>query len=152
MPIQLRFVTGAAVGSDLIRLYEDFPFSHVEAVTPEGTYLGALAVGGVQARPSDYDRGTATSEKFVTLIDATTDQGDKFYSYLKAKIGTPYDYEAIVGFAARANLHQPGHVICSALQTLALRACGYFPTRLAVPAHEISPRDLGLLVSSRVPF
>ena len=86
------------------------------------------------------------------MTDASIDQGDKFYAYLKTKIGTPYDYEAILGFAARADLHQPGHVICSALQTLALRACGYFPTRLAVPAHEISPRDLGLLVSSRVPF
>ena len=152
--IRLRFVAGVALSSDLIKIYESFPFSHVEAVTPEGKYLGALFDGGVQARSPDYDKGQFSAEKFLTLADASDGEAAGFYSFLNGKIGTPYDYEAILGFASRLDLHQTGAVICSALQALGLRsmACRYFKTPLAVHAHEISPRDLALMLSARIPF
>jgi hypothetical protein len=44
-------------------------------------------------------------------------------------------------------------VICSALQILALRGCNFFSVGLlmplSVPAHEITPRDLGLMLIQR---
>jgi hypothetical protein len=149
--IRLRFVTAQDLVSDAIRFAEDFPYSHVEAVTPAGTFLGAHADGGVLDRPNDYDKGKFSAEHFVTIIVDQLTQ-DKFYAYLQGKIGTPYDYQAILGFASRFDLHKTGAVICSALQTLALRACLYFPYPLAVPAHEVSPRDLALMLSTRVSF
>ena len=150
--IRLRFVTTGDLVSAGIRLAEDFPYSHVEAVMPDGSYLGAHADGGVKARPPDYDAGKFTAEKFVNLNDCSATEETVFNSYLQGKIGTPYDYEAILGFVARLDLHTAGAVICSALQTLALRRCGYFPFPLAVRAHETSPRDLGMMLSVRVRF
>lgn len=150
--IRLRFVTAQDAVSDGIRFAEDFAYSHVEAVTPWGTYLGAHADGGVLDRPHDYDKGQFTAEKFVDLVDAPPAREAPFYAFLKGKIGTPYDYEAILGFVSRFDLHQAGHVICSALQAIALRRCGYFANPLAAPAHEVSPRDLALMLSARVPF
>lgn len=150
--IRLRFVTANDLVSDSIRFAEDFPYSHVEAVTPWGTYLGAHAGGGVLDRPSDYDKGRFTAEKFVTLSDAPPASETSFYFYLKGKIGTPYDYEAILGFVSRLDLHTTGKVICSALQAMALRQCRYFANPLAVHSHEVSPRDLALMLSARIAF
>jgi hypothetical protein len=150
--IRLRFVTQGDLVSRGIRFAEDFAFSHVEAVTPTGTYLGAHADGGVLDRPNDYDKGKFTAEKFVTLTDAAPGADAAFYAYLNSKLNEPYDYKAIFGFVSRLDLHTTGTVICSALQTLALRTCTYFPFPLAVRAHETSPRDLGMMLSVRVRF
>lgn len=170
--IRLRFVTGTSATSALIRMQErvTMPFtpSHVEAVMPDGSgYIGAHIDGGVRIRPVGYDAATMTHELFVDLpnlnrtfsagrgpfnaSDPDT-QADQFYAYLTSKIGEPYDWKAILGFAdplLQAS-HVKDHVICSALQTLGLRGCGWFATRLAAPAHEISPRDLLLMISGRV--
>lgn len=150
--IRLRFVTARDLVSDAIRFAEAFPFSHVEAVTPWGTYLGAHASGGVLDRPDDYDKGTFTAEKFVELTDLTPGADALFYQFLRGKIGTPYDYQAILGFVSRLDLHSTGEVICSALQAIALRSCRYFQFPLAVHAHEVSPRDLALMLSARISF
>jgi hypothetical protein len=43
-----------------------------------------------------------------------------------------------------------GHAICSALITLALRACGWLQWPIAAPAHLVDPRDLLLIISGRM--
>jgi hypothetical protein len=155
MPIRLRFVTSADLLSALIRAEErtTIPFipSHVEAVTPDGLYLGAHDIGGVAARPPGYDRAALAHELFLDL-PATEPQATAFHKYLARKIGAPYDWKAILDFVDPfADLHDNQHLICSALQTLALRACGWFAAPLVCPAHQISPRDLLLTLSGRVP-
>jgi hypothetical protein len=146
--IRLRFVTGNDAVSAGIRYAEDFWASHVEAVMPDGTYLGAHADGGVQARPPTYDT-TWTKQLFV---DLPCDDCPQFEKFLRRKIGTPYDVESIIGFVLRLDEHVPMSVICSALQVLALRSCGFFGTPLVLPAHQISPRDLLLILSGCVPI
>ena len=148
--IRLRFVHCPSIVGDAILLKTGGRFSHVEAVTPEGLYLGAHANGGVLARPSDYDRCQWSRQLFYVLPadDATT---AKFYHYLNAVVGEPYSFSAIAQFITDVNITQSHHVICSALQMLALRGCEWYPTPLAYPAHEISPRDAMLLLSGRVP-
>jgi hypothetical protein len=167
--IRLRFVTGSSTVSTLIRLQErtTMPFtpSHVEAVTPDGLYLGAHFEGGVMVRPPGYDQATMTHELFLDLpnLDRTFSSGspfiapdpdtqaDRFYAFLKSKIGAPYDWKSILDFVdPLQDHHDSQHVICSALQTLALRACGWFAAPLPVPAHQISPRDLLLCIGGRV--
>lgn len=152
--IRLRFVTGSSTISALIRAQERvcMPFipSHVEAVTPDGTYLGAHYDGGVMERPSNYDAASMTNQVFIDL-DADLSQTNAFYAYLRGKLGAPYDWKSILDFIDPFhNLHDSQHVICSALQTLALRTCGWFPAPLPVPAHQISPRDLLLCIGGRV--
>jgi hypothetical protein len=149
MTIRLRFVHGRDPESDAIIFDTGGLFSHVECVTPDGKYLGAHSGTGVQARPSDYDRGTFDRELFVDL-PADAAMTAAFYAYAGKHVGEPYDFAAILGFAFRLNEHDKGKVICSALMTLCLRACGYFATPLAQPAHQISPRDLLLIISGRM--
>ena len=146
--IILRFVNHRIIGSYLIDFQSMGRYSHVEALTPEKTYIGAHADTGVQARPMGYDAGTFDREKFL-LLPAVSDISAKFYHYLKAVIGEPYDFGAIAGFVAHFDIHQKHRVICSALQALALRGCQYLPVPLPVPAHEIDPRDLELGLSMR---
>ena len=148
MSIILRFVHGNDAASAAIIADTGGQFSHVEAVTPDGKYLGARADGGVLARPADYDAGKFDREKFVELITADW-RATAFYHYLNAVIGEPYDFAAIAGFVSHLDLHEKGRVICSALQVLALRGAGFFPVALPVPAHEISPRDLDLMLVER---
>jgi len=154
--IRLRFVTCHDPISEGIRLRENFWASHVEAVTPTGNgqapkYLGAHCDGGVQARDVGYDAAVLQQELFVDLPEAAPGQADEFYAFLERHIGEPYDFESILGFLVpRISAHEPRHVICSALQTLALRQCGWFAAPLVEPAHKISPRDLLLIISGRV--
>jgi hypothetical protein len=164
--IRLRFVSGKDPESMAIRLRENFPYSHVEAVTPEGKYLGAHASGGVQARDPGYDAAYLDHELFVDLPNLARTfasgspfiapepdtQADEFYAFLGRHIGEPYDFESILGFLVpNISAHQPQHIICSALQALALRQCRWFATPLVEPAHKITPRDLLLIISGRVP-
>jgi len=153
MPIVIRFVRSLGLASDGIVALEKtaMPFtpSHVEAVTPDGFYLGAHLDGGTQKRPKNYDAGGFSHELFLTL-EATEDQAGAFYTFLDKHIGEPYDWRAILGFLLPKHEHTPNHAICSALISLALRACEYFRWPLATPAHLIDPRDLLLIISARM--
>ncbi len=148
----LRFVQGTAFTSKLIVAQEKtaMPFtpSHVEAAMPDGNYLGAHFDGGVQSRKPGYDAAEMAHELFLTL-DATPAQDLIFDHFLEGHIGEPYDWRAILGFILPEHEHIPGHAICSALITLALRECKWFQWPLAAPAHLIDPRDLLLMISAR---
>jgi hypothetical protein len=149
----VRFVHGTDIVSRLIIAQEKtaMPFtpSHVEAVTPEGLYLGAHYSTGVEARRPGYDRAWVALEMILKL-DATPEQDAAFYGFLRGKIGEPYDWSSIFGFVLTGHHHQTDHAICSALVSLALRHCGWFASPLAAPAHLVSPRDLLLVISGRV--
>jgi hypothetical protein len=148
--IRLRFVTCNDEISAAIRLRENFWASHVEAVTPAGKYLGAHCDGGVQARAPGYDGRVLRQELFVDLAETAPGQADEFYAFLNRHIGEPYDFKSILGFLVPGiAAHQPQHIICSALQALALRQCEWFAAPLVEPAHKITPRDLLLIISGR---
>lgn len=154
--ITLRFVTADDPLSRLIRTQAGIamPFtpSHAECLSRDGqSYVGQHIHGGMQARPIGYDaHDRGTQEKLVPLrVDDV--MAGAFHDYCESKIGQPYDWKSIISFAAPdINLHDFNHLICSAIMTAALRACGYFPMPLTVPFHHISPRDLFLILSSHV--
>ena len=150
----IRFVQGCEITSQLIAAQEKtaMPFtpSHVEALTPDGGfYLGSMTDRGVQKRPVGYDKGNINHELLLP-VDATAEQDAAFWKFLESKIGEPYDSPAIFGFIIPVHEHLLNHAICSALITLALRACKWFAFPLAAPAHLIDPRDLLLLLSGRM--
>lgn len=149
--IHLRFVTsGKSAISRMIQFAQyGFWASHVEAVMPGGTYLGAHVEDGVRDRPRDYDRNVFTQEQFVTL-PADEKMTDRFHEFLTQQIGKPYDTTAIMAFAARRNWEEPDSWFCSELQAAALLNCGWFASPLATELNHITPRDLFLIVSGRV--
>lgn len=153
--MKLRFVTCSDPESTAIRDREGamapwvaFTPSHVEMVVAEG-YLGAHADGGVAIRPIGYDKATLTNELILDVggDDAAAD------AYARSKIGTPYDWGAIfdfVDFVLPVDLHEKGHLICSAFMTIASRKARALPYRLAKLAHQTSPADLLLVFSGRM--
>ncbi len=153
--IRLRFVTCNDQISALIRLQAGIcmPFtpSHVECVSQDGkSYIGQHFDGGMQERPVGYDASIMRAEKFVD-VDTGGSEEAAFYAFITSKIGQPYDWTSIISFIDPAlNLHEFNHLICSAMMTAALRACGFFQWPLTVPFHHITPRDLFLMLSSHV--
>jgi hypothetical protein len=124
-------------------------FSHIDAVTTDGKYLGAH-VTGVESRPMDYDAGKFARQKFM-LLRADDGMTAKWMHYLRAVENKHegYDYLAIFGFITHLDLNQHHHTICSGFQALALRGCLYLPRVLTVRAHRISVRDLRFGLSMR---
>jgi len=148
--ITIRFVTGHDPVSDGIRAFEyGFWATHVEALMPDGTLLGAHAQGGVQARPNGYDKTEFTRELYVS-IPATPAQTDAFHSFLRAQVGKPYDFRAIAGLALQRDWQSEDSWFCSELQAAALCHCGVFPPHLATEFNRVTPRDVLLIVSSRL--
>ena len=148
-------MTGNDELSALIRLQAGIcvPFtpSHAEALSQDGkSYIGELILGGMQARPVGYDAEKILHEKIVEL-PASDAEETAFYAFVNSKVGESYDWTSVLSFVdPDLNLHEFNHLICSAMMTAALRACGYFPMPLVVPFHHISPRDLFLMLSSHV--
>jgi hypothetical protein len=162
MAIRIRFVLGNDMASDLIKMQAgvSMPYtpSHCEALSQDGkTYIGARSGDGVQARPIDYDAGKIASlaegglcDRIVSL-PCLPQEEDKFYAFVRSKIDEPYDWEAILGFAAPdLHTHLLDHIICSAFMTYGLRSCNFFPNPLTKPFHHITPDMLLLMLSSHV--
>lgn len=163
--ITLRFVTGNDFISNAIRAGErDGWTTHVEALMPDGTLLGAHLQGGVLARPMGYDKGTATRELYVEFdagVDLVKQPGnepmksvekeDAFCAFLRDQLGKPYDLSAIAGLALDRDWHAADSWFCSELQAAALEQCGYFTPLASINSH-VSPRDLLLTLSARIPI
>ena len=169
--IRLRFVAGKGLISDLIRFQagRSMPMtpSHTECVIPmdwpdrsiAGKWLGQHAPDGMVARPAGYDADTlmtlpdgSKSQKFVDL-PCTLDQQACFYNHVISRIGAPYDLKSIADFAdPLLNLHDFGHLICSAEMGWGLRQepHPYFPFPLTKPLHRLSPDMLFLILSTHV--
>lgn len=150
MTIKFRFVTGNDVISNAIRAGEyGFWATHVEALMPDGTLLGAHTDGGVQARPLGYDAGMRTQELLVEL-PATDSQERIFGVFLTSQLGRPYDHTAIAGLVLGRNWRERDSWFCSELQAAALEQCGWFEGELAEEVNHITPRDLLLILTARV--
>lgn len=150
--IRLRFVTsGGSAVSKMIQFSQyGFWASHVEAVMPEGTLLGAHFAGGVMNRPADYDAGAFTQEEFVDL-PATEEVRDRFHAMMRAEVGKPYDVTAIAAFVARRDWREDDSWFCSELVMAMLDRAGWFPGRVATEANHLTPRDARLIISGIVP-
>lgn len=164
MSITLRFVGGAGktdiLGSLVSRTIAGaelgFWADHVEALTPDGTLLGAHAKGGVQARPKGYDGADYAQDLYVTL-PATDIKSAAFYATLASQIGKPYDMAAIgemaVGVLAgeAPDWQTSPSWICSALQIAALLTAGIVH---AAPAtvRLATPRDVMMMCAALVPI
>ena len=157
--IRLRFALHSDFVSQRMASYEGvcMPFSpaHVEAVMPDGRYLGMhfSAPSGMQYREAGADSADLAvlpdgrkCELFVE-VSATPDQTNIFYSLAVASIGEPYDIKAFIEFGLHIHGHERDHAICSAKMLLLLRGAGVFRWPVVKPAHDISPSDLLLMLS-----
>ena len=149
--ISLQFSALNDIASEAIKLFERSWCSHVDAILPDGTLLGARAdvygnvPAGVQIRPPGYAPFTRT---LVVQLATTDAQEAAWMVFLDTQIGKPYDMLAIAAFAVARDWREPNSWFCSELIAAALEKCGWFPKPLAEAANEITPRDLLLAVSA----
>lgn len=152
MIITLRFVADDTAISSAIRLREGnpntkvFPFmpSHVEMVYPGG-YLGAHIGLGFVVRPVGYDASASMKEHFINV---QVPDEEAALAWAKSKIGTPYDWEAILDYVMPVNFHGKDDMICSASMTMLLQNGLYLPPLPQAP-HNVSPRDLLMMLYAK---
>lgn len=146
--IVVQFVSTADISSELIEWYGHGLFSHVDCVLPDGSLLGARQDEGVQIRPPDYEK---FDRKLAVQLPCPMAVSDKFYEFIKAQVGKPYDMTAIAGFASGRDWRTPDSWFCSELAAAALEQSGYFAGKLSTPANKVTPDDLLLVLSAMVP-
>jgi hypothetical protein len=148
--IKLQFVCEAALSSEAIAWFSSGHFSHVDAIMPDGTLLGARSdseggqPSGVRRRPPGY----ATFSKCVVMTVPCNDyQACGFYSFLESQIGKPYDWRAIYAFILNRNWREDDSWICSELVAAAGEASGILPM-LYLAANKITPVSCAIAYSA----
>ena len=109
--IEVRFIKGRGLVSDIIAFDTNSHFSHVEFGTPEGTWIGAHLDGGVQERPADYCDPVRDYRYEIPVTDA---QQVDWLKMLRADVGTQYNVADIAGLLLHDRALNNTHaVICS---------------------------------------
>lgn len=148
--IRVQFVCENALSSKVIAWFSQGHFSHVDAVLPDGRLLGARddAIGGqppgVRIRPSNYAK---FARRVRMGIPATPEQEVRYYKFLDAQLGKPYDSEAIWAFVVNRDWRERDSWICSELQAAAAEYSGRSP-KLYLAANKITPVAYALAVSA----
>lgn len=135
-------------------------WSHCASVLSDGRYLDARndVMAGV---PAGVHIRLADTEKWVrkrraTLAVTPAEYAD-WEANLRAKITTQYDRDAILGFLEGKSMHTAGRWICSALAINGIQHVarawtqphlGYVPFPLPVPAHQVTPNALLLILAT----
>lgn len=148
--ILFQFVLGSGISSAAIAWFSSGHFSHVDCVLKDGDLLGSRSdridgiEPGVQVRQPAYE---VWKDRAVVSIKSTYMQEKRFYAFLDAQLGKPYDSTAIWGFVAGRDWRADDSWFCSELQAAALEAAGIIPA-LYTPANKVSPVTLCTLLSA----
>ena len=153
--IRLQFVLGWGFTSQAIAWFSAGHFSHVDAILPDGSLLGARSdwtnggkvPPGVRIRPAFYE---SWKERVVMKLISEPKQEHEFYAFLNKQLGKPYDKSSIVAFAtgrAGRDWREADSWFCSELQSAALETCGACPS-LYTPLNKITPAALATVVSA----
>jgi hypothetical protein len=140
----VRFICSADLVSKLITWTTDSLWCHTEALSRDGkSWIGAHAGTGVQARPLDWAQTTREAVYAVPVVDECYERA---MAFLEAKIGTPYNYQDIVGLALHARIGASDHrIICSALMAEFLMEADLQPLNcLEEFAYLVTPETLHL--------
>ncbi len=149
--LRFQFVLGRGLSSQAIAWFSAGHFSHVDCVLPSGELLGARSdrighvAAGVQIRPPFYERW---KERVVIAVRGISyAQEQKFYQFLYAQLGKPYDSTAIWGFVSGRDWRAQDSWFCSELQTAALEAIEFLPL-LYTPRNKVTPAALATVLSA----
>lgn len=152
--IRLRFVQGHGWASRLIAWFSADHLSHVDAIMPDGTLLGARSddIGGVPpwrgVRRRHYVPEPYEPVRLFKIyqIPSTNRQEAAFYGFLASQEGRPYDKLAILAFFIDRNWRDEDAWYCSELQAAALIEAGLLAHGY-LSANKITPVMLAELVS-----
>lgn len=138
----VRFVAERGFISAGIRYVTFSDFSHAELGLPDGTWLGAHAVGGVQIRAVDY-----LKPSFERVYAIPVDQASYSLAmaYARSKVGTRYNFPDILGLLVHAPMTSPHRLICSQFMFEVLSQAGLKPLNvLSAFSYRVTPDMLHL--------
>jgi len=150
--LNYQFVLGSDYSSRLIAWWGQgyFGWSHVDALMPDGSCLGARSdvingiPAGVQIRPPGYEKW---KRRCLVRMPCTAGEAAEWEVYLRSQVGDPYDKSDILGLIIGKPMSSAGHWICSALQTNALERIGRLP-HLCITPQQVSPNTLLAVLSA----
>ncbi len=109
--IIVRFICSHGFIGRAISSWTNSLFDHVEFGTPEGTWIGAHAKGGVQERSADY---CDPFRDYTYRIPCSAAKRDELLAWARSKIGTRYNFRDILGLLMHnRTLTNPNRLICS---------------------------------------
>jgi hypothetical protein len=149
--IQLRFVEGGGWDSKVIRYTTRCRWSHTEALSEDGQKtFGAQLRGGVKWRLlADKCYRQATAYQTVQ-IPVAAEQYTRFWQFLTAQDGKPYDWRAILAFGmGNRDWRLPDAWFCSELDARGLELAGIVVLPKDIPVMRIDPRDLWVLLAGK---
>lgn len=111
-------------------------WGHCGIVTPQGTVIEALALGGVVETSRHAFEARATRFEAVEVACPDPDEAIRF---ARGQIGKPYDWGAILGMVAREPWASRNRWFCSELVEAAIAAGGR--RRFRIDAHRITPHQ-----------
>ena len=150
--ITIRFVAARDPISAIVRMGTyGFAYSHVEFVLADGSAIGSHARTGVAITPKGYAGRWQTSTRSVAL-PCTETQEAALVAFLRAQLGRPYDFLAILAIATSfflgpRNWRSPDAWFCSELVTAALEAAGIMSC-IIEDTSRITPRDCMIFLST----
>ena len=118
------------------------PISHASVFSKDlKTVWEAWPKGGVQK--NDFWKGPHKSETRIDLfrVYCTEEQAKEIYEYLDGKIGSQYDWKAIVGFVLRIPMEGLVELFCSQLVFDACKESGIALLK-RIESFKVSPGDL----------
>ncbi len=148
-PIRFRFVLGNGWGSWAISLVSFGHLSHVDVETDDGNGLiGARSddIGGgsgVRLRPYPYEKVVAVVRIELQVLE---EQHARFWAFIEAQIGKPYDKLAIFAFVIDRNWRDEDAWFCSELQARALEVAGVLREAF-LPVNKVTPVMLAELLT-----
>jgi hypothetical protein len=148
--ITLQFVLGKGVSSGAIAWFSQGHFSHVDAVLPDGSLLGARSDRikgidpGVQVRPPNYEKWLKRTQ---FTIPCTLSQYLDWLDFLYEQLHRPYDKKAIWAFATGRDWREEDSWICSELQCAALEVAKIVPC-LYLAANKVTPVMCAMVASA----
>lgn len=146
----LQFVRGKDFGAKAIMWFSHAPYSHVDTVLPNEQLYGARSdkVGGqppgVYGRVPSYVEGCPVLRIQVAMPPVME---AKYFDFILAQRGKPYDSSAIWGFGFGRNWRDDDSWFCSELVAAGLEASDYFGHPISLDANKITPADLILALS-----
>jgi len=142
--IKIQFSTVRSVSAKILHWFDHGWCSHVATILPDGRYLSAELIGGVAIRTFKEEE---FSKILIVELPTTHKIHDAFYAFCHSQVGKPYDWTAILAFAANREWRLNDAWFCSELISAALEVSQYFPYRIATGNKKITPHNLLLMLN-----
>lgn len=120
--MKLFFCRSNTISSWLIRLFTWSPWSHVAVVENDEFVIDAtFKHGGVRRRAL---REVLAASSAFELVEIELPEESAALTFLRAQIGKPYDWTAILGFIGRSHWEEDDAWFCNELAEAAMVAGG----------------------------